>query len=169
MGPDLHLAHPRNEVDCHMMIDELDLAIAEILSKSAQITNKEIADSVGSTEVTIANRIREMESRNILRVVMQRDLRELGFDLLALLDIHVSQRAPEDVAEELAQIEEAASVSVLYSNPDIFLQLNVRDRKHLLDTIENKVARIKGISHWTANIALEVVKLDLRYGTLGAR
>lgn len=152
-----------------MLVDELDIAIAEILSESAQITNKEIADKVGSTEVTIANRIRDMEERNILRVVMQRDLRALGFDLVVLLDIYVTQRSPEIVADELAKIEEAASVSVLLSDPDIFVQLNVRDRKHLLDTIETKIAPIKGISHWTANIALEVVKLDLRYGTLGAK
>jgi hypothetical protein len=54
----------------------------------------------------------------------------------------------------------------LLSDPDIMLQLNVRDRQHLLATIENKVAPIRGISHWTADTALEIVKLDPRYGTL---
>lgn len=152
-----------------MLVDELDLQIIDLLTGDAQLTNKEIADRVGSTEITVANRIRELEARNILRVVVQRDLKALGLDLIVLLDIYVSQRSPEDVAEELSLIEEAASVSLLLSDPDIFLQLNVRDHKHLLDVVENKLAAVKGISHWTANLSLEVVKLDLRYGTLGAR
>lgn len=152
-----------------MIADELDLQIIDLLTSNAQLTNKEIADRVGSTEITVANRIRDMEARNVLRVVAQRDVKTLGLELIALLDIYVSQRSPEDVAEDLSLIEEAASVSVLLSDPDIFLQLNVRDHQHLLEVIETKVAAVKGISHWAANLSLEVVKLDLRYGSLGAR
>lgn len=151
-----------------MKVDELGLQIVELLHANARSTNKEIADTLAVSEATVAARIRDMESRNILRIVMQRDLRALGYDLLVLVDIHVSQRAPEEVANELAEIEEAASVSVLLSDPDIILQLNVRDRKHLLQTIEQKVAPIRGISHWTTDIALEIVKLDSRYGNLGS-
>lgn len=158
----------KKDTDTHMLVDRLDLQIIELLTESAQLTNKEIADRVGSTEITVANRIRDMEARNILRIVVQRDVKTLGLDLIALLDIYISQRSPEEVAEDLAQIEEAATVSVLLSDPDIFLLLHVRDHKHLLDVVENKVAAVKGISHWTANLSLEVVKLDLRYGTLGA-
>jgi Lrp/AsnC family transcriptional regulator, leucine-responsive regulatory protein len=151
-----------------MKIDELGLGIIELLHANARATNKDIADTLAVSEATVATRIRDMESRNILRIIMQRDLRALGYDLLVLVDIHVSQRSAEEVAAELAQIEEAASVVVLLSDPDIILQLNVRDRKHLLATIEQKVAPIRGISHWTADIALEIVKLDSRYGTLDA-
>jgi Lrp/AsnC family transcriptional regulator, leucine-responsive regulatory protein len=151
-----------------MKIDELGLGIIELLHANARATNKDIADTLAVSEATVAARIRDMESRNILRIIMQRDLRALGYDLLVLVDIHVSQRSAEEVAAELAQIEEAASVVVLLSDPDIILQLNVRDRKHLLATIEQKVAPIRGISHWTADIALEIVKLDSRYGTLDA-
>lgn len=150
-----------------MNLDELGHAIVTLLQANARTTNKEIADRLGISEATVGTRIRDMEARNILRVMIQRDVRALGFDLLVLMDIHVSQRAPEDVAQELARIEEAASVSITMSDPDIILQLNVRDRKHLLRTIEDKVAIIDGISHWTADLALEVVKLDARYGTLG--
>jgi Lrp/AsnC family transcriptional regulator, leucine-responsive regulatory protein len=151
-----------------MKIDELGLGIIELLHANARATNKDIADTLAVSEATVAARIRDMESRNIMRIIMQRDLRALGYDLLVLVDIHVSQRSAEEVAAELAQIEEAASVVVLLSDPDIILQLNVRDRKHLLATIEQKVAPIRGISHWTADIALEIVKLDSRYGTLDA-
>jgi Lrp/AsnC family transcriptional regulator, leucine-responsive regulatory protein len=151
-----------------MKIDELGLGIIELLHANARATNKDIADTLAVSEATVAARIRDMESRNIMRIIMQRDLRALGYDLLVLVDIHVSQRSAEEVAAELAQIEEAASVVVLLSDPDIVLQLNVRDRKHLLATIEQKVAPIRGISHWTADIALEIVKLDSRYGTLDA-
>ncbi|MEY2927235.1 MAG: hypothetical protein RL367_1712 [Pseudomonadota bacterium] len=151
-----------------MKIDELGLGIVELLHANARATNKDIADTLTVSEATVATRIRDMENRNILRIIMQRDLRALGYDLLVLVDIHVSQRAPEEVAADLARIEEAASVVVLLSDPDIILQLNVRDRKHLLTTMEQKVAPIRGISHWTADIALEIVKLDSRYGSLDA-
>lgn len=151
-----------------MFIDKLGYSIIELLHSDARMSNKEIADRIGVSEATVGARIRDLEGRNILRVIMQRDLRALGYDLLVLVDIHVCQRAPEEVADDLARIEEAATVAVMVSNPDIILQLNVRDRKHLLATLDNKVAPIQGISHWSTDLALEIVKFDQRYGTLDA-
>lgn len=151
-----------------MNIDPAGLAIVELLQANARMTNKDIADQLGVSEMMVSAKIRDLETRNVLRIIMQRDLRALGFDLLVLVDIHVAQRPPEEVAAELALIEEAASVSILLSDPDIILQLNVRDRKHLLSVIEEKVARVRGISHWTADIALDIVKLDPGYGQLDA-
>lgn len=152
----------------HMKIDDLSLSIIALLQSDARMTNRKIADRIGVAEATVANRIRDLEQRNILRIIMQRDLYALGFDLLVLIDVYVQGRPPEDVAADLAKIEEAASVTLLLSDPDIVLQVNVRDRKHLLDVVEAQVAQVAGISHWTLDTALEIVKLDAGYGTLDA-
>lgn len=152
-----------------MKIDDLDFAIIELLQADPRMTNRKIADECGAAEATVANRIKDLERRNVLRIIMRRDVYSLGFDLLILMDISVQNRSVEEVATNLEAIEEAASVSLLLSDPEIVLQLNVRDRQHLLEVIDNKVAPIAGISHWTLDTTLEILKLDTRYATLGTQ
>lgn len=149
-------------------LDDLSTGIIRALQLDPRTSNKDIAERLKVSEATVASRIRSLEERNVLRVMMQRDFEAMGYDLMALIDIHLSNRAAEDVAQELAQIEEAAAVSVLMSNPDIIVHLSVRDRLHLQDVIEQKIAPIAGIAGYEITTALEVVKLDALYGALDA-
>ena len=87
---------------------------------------------------------------------------------MALVDIRVDQRRPEDVAAELADVEEAVSVSVTMSNPEIVMVVGARDGVHLLEIIELKLARVVGIASYEIMTALEVLKFDARYGALDA-
>jgi DNA-binding Lrp family transcriptional regulator len=149
-------------------LDDLSTGIIRALQQDPRTSNKDIAERLKVSEATVASRIRSLEERNVLRVMMQRDFEAMGYDLMALIDIHLSNRAAEDVAQELALIEEAAAVSVLMSNPDIIVHLSVRDRLHLQDVIEQKIAPIAGIAGYEIATALEVVKLEAIYGALDA-
>ncbi|MDP1631240.1 MAG: Lrp/AsnC family transcriptional regulator [Caulobacter sp.] len=149
-------------------LDELSLGIIRALQLEPRTSNKDIAERLSASEATVASRIRSLEERNVLRVMMQRDFEAMGYDLMALIDIHLSNRAAEDVAQELSAIEEAAAVSVMMSNPDIIVHLSIRDRLHLQDVIEQKIAAIPGIASYEVTLALEVVKLDAFYGALDA-
>ncbi|MCF8534466.1 MAG: Lrp/AsnC family transcriptional regulator [Reyranella sp.] len=149
-------------------VDELNLGIIGALQLDPRITNKDLADRFGVTEATIASRIRNMEDQDILRVMMQRDMRALGWQLIALIDVRVERRRPEDVAAELVDVEEAVSVSITMSNPEIVMVVGARDGLHLLEIIERKISPVAGIASYEIMTALEVLKFDARYGALEA-
>ena len=149
-------------------IDELNRSIIQQLQSDPRTPNKEMADRLGVAEATVANRIRSLEERRILRVMLQRDMHSLGYGLLVLVDINVMRRPVDDVAADLMKIEETASVCIMMSSPDIVFQLNARDQKHLLEIIETKLAKVKGIGSFNVLTALEVVKLASGFGSWDA-
>ncbi len=149
-------------------LDDLGLGVIKALQLDPRSTTKELAERFGVAEATIASRIRSMEEQKILRIMMQRDLQAMGYALMALIDIQVQRRRPEDVAAELACIEEATSVSVMMSSPEIIMNVSARDGLHLQQIIEHKIARIAGIATYEITTALEVLKFDARYGALDA-
>lgn len=149
-------------------LDELDWAIIRALQDSPSRTNKDIGETLAISEPTVANRIRSLEASKTLRVMMQRDLRAMGLPLVALVDIHVEGRIPEDVATDLAKLDCCTSVSIAMSNPDIFLNINAADGRALQRIIDEQISTIEGIASYEINAALEVVKLDTRYGSLKA-
>lgn len=55
-------------------LDDIDWGVIHALQEDASRTNKDIGKRLGVSEVTIAARIRSLEERCILRVIMQRNL-----------------------------------------------------------------------------------------------
>lgn len=148
------------------IVDEINLALIASLQKKPSRTNKDIGEALGISEATVANRIRAMEEANILRVMMQRDVRALGYNVLALIYIDVSGRTPEAVANDMARIEECTSVCIGMGSPDIFANINARDGRALQCIIDEQISVIDGIASYEVSVALEVLKLDPRYGRL---
>lgn len=149
-----------------VFLDDLNRAIIAALQENPSRTNKDIGETLGISEPTVANRIRALEDGRVLRIMMQRDMGAMGLPLLALVDIHVEGRAPEDVAADLARIEVCTSVSIAMSNPDIFLNINVADGSALQRVVDEQISKIEGIVSYEISTALEVIKLDPRYGKL---
>lgn len=148
------------------LLDDLNRAIIAALQENPSRTNKDIGETLGVSEPTVANRIRALEDGKVLRIMMQRDMHAVGLPLLALVDIHVEGRPPEDVAADLAKIDACTSVSIAMSNPDIFLNINAADGAALQRVVDEQISKIDGIVSYEISVALEVVKLDPRYGKL---
>jgi len=159
--PEIALAAP-----AQTSIDSLDLKIIDALRAECQLSNKELALRFRVAESTIAGRIRTMREKGVMKVVAQRDVRSLGYEFFCLADIHVAGRSVKLVAADLAKIEEITSVSLLLGSPAIIVQVNGRDRKHLLQVLEEEIGRVRGITTIETTLALEIVKFDSDYGEL---
>lgn len=155
-------AGPPNEAS----IDALDRKIIEALQTDCQLSNKELAHRFRVAESTIAGRIRAMREKSVMKVIAQRDVRSLGYEFFCLADIHVAGRSVKNVAADLAKVDEITSVALLLGSPAIIVQVNGRDRKHLLQVLEQKVGSVQGITTIETTLALEIVKFDSEYGEL---
>ncbi len=151
------------------MADPLDLQIIARLRDDARVTNKDLAIGLGVAESTIAARIKSLSDRGVMRIVILRDIRAMGFDLLAHIDIWVFGRAVEEVATELAAMDDVAMVAAFPSSPQIIIQVNARDRKALSTVICDRLASVEGIRAIQSSTYLEVLKYNSEFGALAPR
>lgn len=147
-------------------LDDLDHAIIAELRIDGRTPNKTLAEKFKVSETTIASRIRALTDNKVMRVMALRDVRALGYDFLGFADIHIHDRSADQVARQLAAIEEVMSVSRMLGDPELICQITARDRRHFLSVIETKIGRIAGIARIGTHLALEVAKYRVDHGNL---
>ncbi|MDB5969973.1 MAG: AsnC family transcriptional regulator [Hydrocarboniphaga sp.] len=147
-------------------LDATDRQILDRLKTEPRVTNKALAEELSLSEVTIASRIRAMESGKIMRVMAQRDFRTIGGEILTLVDIDVLGRTVDAVAHDLTLIENVGSVSILMGEPSIIVEIHTPDLAALEDVLLNQIAKVKGVSGTSANMILKVIKYRSEMGNL---
>lgn len=124
------------------MIDEIDQNILEALLQDSRVSLKELARQVGLSSPSVAERVRRLEERGVIRAfTIEIDPRALGYQLQAIVRVkplpgmlHVVQKLIEDTAE-FCECDKV-------TGDDCFIvRLHVRSidqLDHLLDRIADK-------------------------------
>jgi Lrp/AsnC family transcriptional regulator for asnA, asnC and gidA len=147
-------------------LDALDERIVELLRQDPRGSNRDMAENLGVSEVTVGNRVRNLSERNLLRVTAQEDIWALGYTLLALLDVSVSGRPAEAVALDLAALEQTGSVSTAMTSPELIVQVFARDMADLLHVLETQVGAVRGVVAVESLVVLEAIKYRSEVGEL---
>lgn len=150
------------------VLDPLDERIVEVLRRDPRAANRDMGEELGVSENTIANRIRSLSERNLVRVTAQEDIWAIGYDLVVLVDVFVSGRPAEDVARDLALIEQIGSVSITMTSPEIIVQVFARDRADLQRVLEEELSKVRGVSNLESLVVLETILFRTEYGDLDA-
>ena len=87
------------------MLDEIDRTIVEVLVRDARISQKDLAREVGLSAPSVAERLRRLEERGVIRAfTVDLDPRALGYALQAIVRIrplpgklHVVQQLIEEI------------------------------------------------------------------------
>jgi Lrp/AsnC family transcriptional regulator for asnA, asnC and gidA len=124
-------------------LDAVDREIIEALQKNGRESFRRIAAEVGVSEATVRARYGRLCDENILQVTGVTNPLGLGFDAMAMVGIRTAG-APEPVADEIAQWEEAGYVVVTAGQYDILVELVCADRRQLLD-LTNRLRSLDGI------------------------
>jgi DNA-binding Lrp family transcriptional regulator len=161
-------SHPDKPRRRDRPLDEIDRRILEWLKREPRVTNKSLAQQLSISEVTVAARIRAMESDRVMKVMAQRDFRSVGALILALVDIDVLGREVEAVAEDLKHIEQVGSVSLLMGQPSLIIEIHTADLNALEDVLLNEVAKVKGVRCTSSNVIVKIIKYQSEIGDLQA-
>jgi Lrp/AsnC family transcriptional regulator, leucine-responsive regulatory protein len=141
-------------------LDEVDRHIIAALQVDGRATNQKIARSLKISPATVGARIRRLENVNAMRVVAVTDFAALGYQVLLAVGIEVQGRAAEEVAEELAALEEVFAVHLVTGARDIEILVALHDLDELKVFLLQDVAKIRGIRALSAGIAADVIKYD---------
>ena len=141
-------------------LDEIDRHIIAALKADGRATNQKIARNLEISPATVGARIRRLENINAIRVVAVTDFAALGYKVLLAVGIEVQGRAAEDVARDLAALEEVFAVHLVTGARDIEILVALHDLEELETFLLQDVAKIRGIRTLAAGIAADVIKYD---------
>jgi Lrp/AsnC family transcriptional regulator for asnA, asnC and gidA len=146
----------RGAVSVPRGLDEVDQAIIEALQKNGREPFRRIAAQVGVSEATIRARYSRLCADDILQVTAVTNPLGLGFDSQAMVGIRTAG-APEPIADEIAQWDEAGYVVVTAGQFDILVELVCADRRQLLD-LTNRIRALGGVVSTESFLYLELWK-----------
>jgi Lrp/AsnC family transcriptional regulator for asnA, asnC and gidA len=141
-------------------LDDIDRHIIAALKADGRATNQKVARSLRISPATVGARIRRLENINAIRVVAVTDFAALGYKVLLAVGIEVQGRAAEEVAKELAALEEVFAVHLVTGARDIEILVALHDLEELETFLLRDVAKIRGIRTLAAGIAVDVIKYD---------
>jgi Lrp/AsnC family transcriptional regulator for asnA, asnC and gidA len=141
-------------------LDDIDRHIIAALKADGRATNQKIARSLKISPATVGARIRRLENVNAMRVVAVTDFAALGYQVLLAVGIEVQGRPAEEVAQELAALEEVFAVHLVTGARDIEILVALHDLKELETFLLQDVGKIRGIGSLAAGIAADIIKYD---------
>ncbi len=141
------------------MIDEKDREILSILLESSAIPKAEIARRVGLAPSAISERVRRLESMNIIQGYEVRiDPRALGKPLLAF--VFVTDAKPSqgfDTAAALSQVTGLEELHKIAGDDCYLLKIRASGTDELNEIIEQQINPVQSVTRVRTTIALNSV------------
>lgn len=147
-------------------LDAVDQALIEALQQNGREPFRRIAAGVGVSEATIRARYQRLCQDNILQVTGVTNPLGLGFEAQAMVGVRTSG-APEPVAEEIAQWDEAGYVVITAGQFDILVELVCSDRRQLLEAT-SRIRELDGVLSTESFLYLELYKQLYDWGAMGS-
>ena len=129
-----------------MQPDKTDWQIITLLSNE-YITNTKMAKQLGLSESTIRQRIKRMQNAGILKIKALRDTNVLANQQIATISINVARaNLLDNKAEEISELEEVLSVSIVSGRYDMLIDVLVDSNKGLVKFLTESLSKVEGIS-----------------------
>jgi len=141
-------------------MDPIDYQILDLLQRDARTTQVQIAQAVGLSQPSVADRIRKLDASGaVLGYVARLDPRALGNDICAFIGVRISHPRHHDAfCKRILQIPEVMECHRVAGLDSYELKVVAKDTKALDDLISNTVRRLAGVTRTTTTIVLATVK-----------
>lgn len=139
---------------------DLDNSIIEILKNDGRASNQKVADKLGVTTSVISTRIRRMEQAKAMKIVAVSDFSAFNYNVLLPIGVDVKGRRADDVAADLAKLEQVASVQLVSGKHDIEILVTLAHMEEMSDFLLNKLSQVKGVRSLDPSFAVEIIKYD---------
>lgn len=135
-------------------IDRLDARLLRALADSPRAGVMELARQLEVARGTVQARLEKLQQRGVIRgFAPDLDLRALGYEVLAFVNLEITQGRLADVVEHLATIPEVLEVHTTTGPGDLHARVIARNNEHLQEVI-GVILGVQGISRTTTQIAL---------------
>jgi DNA-binding Lrp family transcriptional regulator len=135
-------------------IDKLDARLLRALAETPRAGVMELARKLEVARGTVQARLEKLQQRGVVRGFSpDLDLREIGYDVLAFVNLEIAQGRLADVVEHLASIPEVLEVHATTGPGDLHARVVAQTNEHLQHVI-GAILKVQGINRTTTQIAL---------------
>ncbi len=139
-------------------MDDLDIKIISRLQGDGRVSNVEIARDVGISEGTVRRRLKRLIQDEFIRVSALRDPGKMGYASEALVGVQADPCKIDQVAEDLARLDEVDWVTITTGAYDVFAWAALQSAEELGIFLRTKVGPIPGVRRTETFVNLSVKK-----------
>src|SRR5919107_2411347 len=140
------------------LLDDLDKAIIKALQMDGRRPYAQIGRELKVPEATVRQRAERLITRGVVQVVGVTDPLAMGFQQPALIGLKVDTGRLEDIAEQIAALDEVTYLVVTAGRFDLVCEVVCEDNEHLLRVLTERLAAIDGITSTETLVELRFVK-----------
>ncbi len=122
-----------------------DIKIISMLQDDGRVSNVQIARDVGISEATVRRRLKRLFQDELMRVSALRDPGKMGYASEALVGVQADPDKIDQVAEDLARLDEVDWVTVTTGTYDVFAWAALQSAEALGIFLRTKVGTIPGV------------------------
>lgn len=147
-----------------MTLDLIDYQILALLQENARLPQQEIASQVGLSQPAVADRVRKLEERQIIRGYRASlDARALGMDVRAFIGVGVEHpRFHEPFSRRVERLPEVLECHRVAGQDSYLLKVMTESTETLDRLISERIRTIEGVTRTHTTIVLAAVKEELQ-------
>ena len=137
-------------------IDELDRKILKIITKSARVPFKEVAEQCGVSRAAVHQRVQKMFDNGVITGSSYHvQPKMLGYQLCVYIGITMEKASMyNQVIAALEQIPEVVEAQYTLGAFGLLIKVYAHDNEHLLSLLNTKIQEIPGVANTTTLTAL---------------
>ena len=145
-------------------MDNINKQIIEHLQRDGRMSYATLAKTIGLSEAAVRQRVQRLLDGGLMQIVAVTDPLTLGFARQAMVGVKINGDL-RVVADELAAIPEVDYVVICAGGFDLMVELVCTDDAHLLDTLNDKIRKVAGVSATETFMYLKLAKQTYAWGT----
>ncbi|MBI4017523.1 MAG: Lrp/AsnC family transcriptional regulator [Candidatus Aenigmarchaeota archaeon] len=140
-------------------MDELDKKILRVMQKNCRRSFREIAKEVGSTPVTVINRVRALERNGVIRgYVADLHYEKLGYSIIGIIGVIAEGAGLKKLEEEVAKFDNIRFVYEATGETDVVLVGSFKDMKELQSFVKERLLAKNFVTKTVTQIVTNVYK-----------
>src|SRR5438552_7888132 len=149
-----------------MDIDRFDASILAALQRDGRMPVVELAEAIGLSPTPCARRVKALESRGAIQgYTAVIDPARVGLEVLAIVQVKVTEHTDETVARferEIRLLEEVTACYSMTGAYDFILQVYAKDLESLSNVVLKSLLRIPNLRDLQSSVVLSTIKHTAR-------
>ena len=140
-------------------VDDLDLAIIEILGNNGRASASEIANRIGDiSERTIRNRLAALIERRLVHIGAMADPTAMGSKVHADVMLEVDADRTFEIADTLVGFPSVNYVACTTGEFGVCIAMSAKTTAELMAIVHGEIAKIPGVRRTVINVLLAILK-----------
>jgi len=140
------------------MLDRLNQKLIQILQNNGRQSYTELAKMLGVTEGTVRKRVKDLQKRNIIKIVAVLNPYEIGYNFISFMALQVRMADLRQVGEMLAQKPNIYYLAFVTGRYDLLAMVICRSAEELSNFIKEHISTIPSIIRTETFVNLEAIK-----------